>query len=210
MEWARSNTARTVVVSFLVVYLAVLVTEKEWSTVPWFAALLVINLVLWWVHLRSSRREEAGLGLAGRTGLTEPGVDATIAELLDRPAVAAAWSARPDVWRQVSYIEEGDDLATPAEDVAESIWITSDDEEGEWSVSVGDELKPLLDLDVDEDEDPLVLTLRSHPAVAEAGHMDREVYVATLRAPLTLDEFTVLAIRGLLAHHDDAVRRLLA
>ncbi|MGN6245921.1 MAG: hypothetical protein ACTHQ3_19905 [Motilibacteraceae bacterium] len=71
---------------------------------------------------------------------------------------------------------------------------------------MGDELKPLVDLDADEDADPIIAALKTHPAVTEADHPDREVYLFLVSAPLTLDEAAALSIRALVAGHVAALR----
>ena len=216
MEWARSNTFRGLVVGMLVIFVALQVTQREWSWVAVGSALLVLNLLLWRRHRAITGRGRASAPVVVSASLVmEPGVDATLTELLDRPAVQQVWSTGPAVWKQVSYLDDADGLELSAAEVADYVWILTHDDETvrqmqtHWSVGVGDELKPLLDLDIAEDDDQLVATLASHPAVAEAEHTDREQYHVVLRAPLTLDDMAALAARGLIAHHIDAVRRLL-
>lgn len=200
MKWTQSNTFRGVVVAVLVAFVVLQVVQRDW---PWLlagCALLLLNVVSW----------RAQLSMAGRgVPLVPTGADMTLSELLDRPAVRHAWDAAPAVWHQVSYLVDEEDLSLEAAEVADHVWIISGAEtQWHWSVAVGDELKPLLDLDVDQDADPLIATVSAHPAVAEVDHVDREEYAVVLRAPMTLDEVAALAVRGLVAHHLDAVRRL--
>jgi hypothetical protein len=213
MDWTRSDAFRGVVVALLLVYVVVQATLGDWTWVAIGTALLVLNLVLWAV------RAPAAPAVPGSSApTTEPlvpvGVDSTLADLLDRPGVQQAWSAGPAIWQQVSYLDDEDDLELPAHEVADYVCVSSYDDETvrqtemHWSVAVGDELKPLLDLDVDEGSDPLVATLAGHPSVDEVQHSDREQYQVALRAPMTLDDMAVLAARGLVAHHLEAVRRL--
>ena len=78
------------------------------------------------------------------------------------------------------------------------MWIEND--EG-WAIGLGDEVKPYVDLDIDETHDPLISVLKAHPAVEEAFHEDREVYRVEQRQPLSTEEFAALAARALVSHH---------
>lgn len=133
------------------------------------------------------------------------GTDQRLSELIHLPGVAAALAAGPAQWKQVSCLE--DDVGPCAiDELVEYMWIvTSPDRE--WEVAVGDEVKPYLDLDVDE-PDPLVEALAGHPLVTDAWHEDREVYLAAVEPGMTVEEFAALGARALVAHHLDAVRRL--
>lgn len=224
MQWARSNTFRGLVVGMLVVFVVIQGTERAWVWLGIGTALLVLNLVSWRrqhgrgaTHPQAAPRHAPSRHATTRAStclLMPDGVDATLSELLERSPVQQAWNTGPAVWRQVSYLEDRDDLELRADEVADYVWISTYDDEtiaqtqAHWAVGVGDELKPLLDLDVPEEEDPLVAMLASHPSVAEAVHSDREQYHVVLRAPITLDDMAALAARGLIAHHLDAVRRL--
>lgn len=205
VKWTQSNTFRGFVVAVLVVFVVLQVVQRDW---PWLlagSALLLLNVVSWRAQVSRAGRAP----VLPRGDLAPDAADVTLSELLDRPAVRQAWDTSPAVWRQVSYLEDDDDLSLEASEVADYVWLlTSDETQWHWSVAVGDELKPLLDLDVDPDEDPLIATLAGHPAVAEVDHVDREEYAVVLRSAMTLDEIAVLAVHGLVAHHLDAVRRL--
>ena len=123
--------------------------------------------------------------------------------LVQLPGVAAALAEGPAVWHQVSYLDEPLDPTT-AEELAEYIWI---DYDHTWAIGLGDEVKPYLDLDVPEEDDRVVTILKSHPAVADAYHEDREVYRVEQRGPISTEEFAELAARALVSHHVDALRR---
>lgn len=123
--------------------------------------------------------------------------------LLSVPGVAAAFAAGPPLWRQVSYLDDTRFEPTTAEELAAFVWIEEDDG---WEIGLGDEVKPYVDLDLDEDDDPVIHVLRSHPAVAGAFHEDREVYRAEFRSPVGLHEFAALAARALVSHHVHATR----
>lgn len=203
MEWARTNTVRAVVVGLLVIFVVAQAVQRDWAWLAAGTALLLLNLVLWREYRASG---PSGATTTGAPDEEAPDVDATLSELMGLPGVAEAWRSGPDVWRQVSYLDDEDDLSMPAREVADYAWVTCSD--GEWSVAVGDELKPLLDLDLPGDQDPLVTTLAAHRGVAQVHHSDREQYDVVLSAPVRLAELASLAARGLVSHHLEAVRRL--
>lgn len=208
MMWTRSNTTRGIVIALLVAFIVIQVAQRDWPWVGVMTALLALNVLSWRAQRSRSGRPDVG---GSGAGLVPTGVDSTLSELLDRPAVQQVWSSAPRTWQQVSYLGDEGDLALDADEVADYVWVITHDDESEqahWSVAVGDELKPLLDLDVDQDADPLIATLLAHAAVVEALHADREVYEVVVRTPMTVDEIATLAARGLIAHHLDAVRRL--
>lgn len=131
--------------------------------------------------------------------------DQLLSDLAELPAVAAALAEAPEVWRQVSYLDDELDACAFGE-LIEFVWIeTSPDRE--WAIAFGDEVKPYVDLDVD-DPDPLLEVLLAHPLVSDAWHEDREVYRAVVEPAMTVEEFAALGTRALIAHHLDAVRRL--
>ena len=117
---------------------------------------------------------------------------------LSLPGVAAAFAAGPQQWHQVSYV--GDDRLEPttAQEIAHHVWI--EHQQG-WEIGLGDEVKPYLDLDIDESEDPIIGVLEAHPSVEDAFHEDREVYGIEHREPLSTEELAVLVARALVAHH---------
>ena len=148
-------------------------------------------------------RSRTGMPAGGRVEEREPGGSHTLGELLTLPGVATALAAGPPVWQQVSYLD--DPLGPmPVAELAEHIWI--EDHDG-WGIGLGDEVKPFLDLDLDEDDDPIIGVLRAHPAVADAYHEDREVYRVEQRRPIGAEEFAELAARALVSHHLHALRR---
>lgn len=119
-------------------------------------------------------------------------------EWLFLPGVAAAFAAGPELWHQVSYV--GDDQLEPttAQEIAHFVWI--ENHQG-WEIGLDDEVKPYLDLDIDEADDPIVAVLKAHPSVEDAFHEDREVYGIEHREPLGTEEFAVLVARALVSHH---------
>jgi hypothetical protein len=126
-------------------------------------------------------------------------------ELLSLPGVTAAFAAGPPLWRQVSHLDDTRFEPTTAQELAAYIWLEHD--EG-WAIGLGDEVQPYLDLDIDEEDDPVVAVLRNHPAVEDAFHADREVYMVEQRRPLSTEEFAELAARALVAHHVHAAARI--
>ncbi len=175
----------------------------------WFwlgVALVVLNLV----GLLASRSRDAhgelfpGSHEPGGMSDSEDEQSHRLDALLALPGVAAAFAAGPQVWRQVSYLE--DPFApTTAEDLAEFIWLEYDDDG--WAIGLGDEVKPYVDLDMPEEDDPAVSVLKAHPAVEDAYHEDREVYRVEQRRPLGTEEFAELAARALVSHHVQAAAR---
>lgn len=170
----------------------------------WFwlgAVLVVLNLLTLW----GSRRVPVG-GTDRAGAEDEEAVDLLLADLLDRPGVAAAFAAGPELWRQVSYLDDDeplDPLTVP--EVASYVWI--EDSNG-WGIGLGEEIKPHLDLDLPEEDDPIVSVLKSHPAVTDAYHEDREVYRIEQSRPISVEEFAELAVRALVAHHVQTGARL--
>jgi hypothetical protein len=104
----------------------------------------------------------------------------------------------------VSYLHDTEFEPTTGEELAAFIWIEND--EG-WTIGLGDEVKPYVDLDIDEADDPVISVLKAHPAVEEAFHEDREVYRIEQRRPIGTEEFAELAARALVSHHVHAAAR---
>lgn len=197
-------------VALIVVIGLILVSEwPERGLLFWLGILVigmqVIALAVGTQPARAGADSESGSANVNVDDDSEASIDVRLVELLDRPEVAAAVAEAPSMWRQVSYLE--DELEpVPLTELAEDIWVSLDGEG--WTVAVGDELKPYLDLDVDEEDDPLVQALVAHPAFAIAYHEDREVYRAEPPVSLPVEEFAALAVRGLTRHHLAAVERL--
>lgn len=210
MEWTRSTWLRALVIGVLAVYVPFQLTQRDWLWTAVGAVLLVLNLLSW--RRRGPSGPVASAPAGGDGPVTAGGVDVTLGELMARPELQEIWGSGPAVWRQVSHLGEGDDLDLPAAEVADHVWISEDDDvpsaQTRWLVAVDDELKPLLDLDRAEEEDPLVAVIAGHPAVAEVMHTDREEYLVVTRTSLTLEEVAELAARGLIAHHREASDRL--
>ncbi len=86
------------------------------------------------------------------------------------------------------------------EEILEWIWVTADD--GMWSFSVGEQLKPLVDLDADEEDDPVLVTLLGEQRVVRANHEDRELYCAEVTSALSVEDATALFLRALTRGHE--------
>lgn len=71
-------------------------------------------------------------------------------------------------------------------------------------MAIGDEVLPLLDLD--NDGDFVLASLRGHADVADADHEDRELFVFTTTRTLTAAQAAVLALEVLTAAHLRAMR----
>lgn len=204
MGWTRGSWMRALA---LAASIALVVTH--WSERDgWFwlgAALVALNLLTLW---RSRRIPVGGTDQAGadRAGAdAEEATDLSLAELLDRPGVAAAFAAGPEWWCQVSYLDDEplDPLTVP--EVASYVWIENSDG---WGIGLGEEMKPHLDLDLPEEDDPIVNVLKSHPGVTDAYHEDREVYRIEQSRPISVEEFAELVVRALVAHHVRVAARL--
>lgn len=179
----------------------------------WFwvgVALVVLNLIGF-----LTTRSQAARGGERFTGPQPPGdlpldrqreddQSHRLEELLSVPGVAAAFAAGPPLWHQVSYLSDTQFEPTTAEELAAFIWLENHDG---WAIGFGDELKPYLDLDIDEADDPLIRVLKSHPAVGDAFHEDREVYRIEQLQPISTAEFAELVARALVSHHVHAAAR---
>ena len=152
-----------------------------------------------------SRRLRADQGASSAGHGDESGRSHLLAELLSLPGVAAALADGPRVWRQVSHLDATAFEPTPAEELAEFVWLEQDDEG--WTIALGDEVKPYVDLDMDEAVDPVISVLESHPAVERAVHEDREVYRIEQRRALSTTEVAELTARALVSHHLRAAGR---
>ena len=209
MEWTRSPLMRTIA---LAASIGLVVVHRDERGV-WFwtgLALVVLNLV----GLLTSRSPAGitGKRVAGSPSPVElssarPGEDGQshrLAELLSLPAVASAFDSGPRLWRQVSYLYDTRFEPATAEELAAFVWI--ENHEG-WAIALGDEVKPYVDLDIDEADDPLIRVLEAHPSVESAVHEDREIYRIEQRRPISTEEFAELAARALVSHHVHAAAR---
>lgn len=188
----------------------VLVHSDERDAWFWVGAALVVLNVGGFLATRSrAGRDERSTASHWSNGQPvdsqrEDGQSHCLDEFLSLPGVAAAFGAGPQLWRQVSYLDDTQFEPTTAEELAAFVWIEHD--EG-WAIGLGDEIKPYVDLDIDEADDPVISVLKNHPAVREALHEDREVYRIEQRRPISTEEFAELAARALVSHHSHAASR---
>jgi hypothetical protein len=205
MEWTRSPLMRALALAASVGLVVVHWDDRG----RWFwigVALTVLNLLgIWSAKARAGRPDRPDRP-GDPEAVDEESGSHRLVELLSLPGVAAALAEGPPVWQQVSYLDDplGPLEPMPVEELAEYIWLERDHG---WAIGLGDELKPYLDLDVPEEEDPVVAVLKSHPAVEDAYHEDREVYRVEQRGPISTEELAELAARALVSHHVDALRR---
>jgi hypothetical protein len=203
MDWTRSLGARLAALLAASVLLAVHWTDRG----TWFwvgATLFVLNLVgLAYSRLNGSASDSGPPDLGReamattRAGEQQDGTEVILGHL-DVPAIVAAFEEGPDDWVQVSYLDDEVLESVSWRFIAEYVWLEFD---GQWSIGLGEEVKPYLDLDLHPDDDPVLSVLRTHPAIRDAWHEDREVYAVAQRAPLTVRDFGELAARALVAHH---------
>jgi hypothetical protein len=121
--------------------------------------------------------------------------------------VAAVLPDAPAAWRNCTSRDvdfDPDDLDLPLDHVLSVVSASA--ERGHWGFFILDEVWVTLDLDVDEDIDPIITTLRGHPAVRDAEHLDREVYVFDPLSSISAAQGAALVIQALLAGHRHALR----
>jgi hypothetical protein len=123
------------------------------------------------------------------------------------PDVAAALERSPALWRScmsgdASTGGRQEHLSLTRQELVDHVWLEA--EEGRWTMALGDELFPLLDLD--DDGDFVLTSLQGHADVAAADHEDRELFVFTTTRTLTAAEAAVLALVVLTAAHSRALR----
>ncbi|MBT0770242.1 hypothetical protein KIH74_14975 [Kineosporia sp. J2-2] len=141
----------------------------------------------------------------------EPGLDPadTLLGKLYSPEVAAARAACPSRWVGLPEGLDDDDLTFTTEEVCAEVGF-GPGEEGEWSLFLHDGIRPVVDVEVRDEDDPLLRTLLSHPLVVQAEHSDRELYEwSTVGAP-SEGEMAALVLRGLAAAQERALRLALA
>lgn len=130
-----------------------------------------------------------------------------LSDLSTDPDVAAVLERSPVLWRScmsrdASTGELQEHLSLTRQELVDLVWL---DAEGDrWTMALGDELFPLLDLD--NDDDFVLASLRGHADVADADHEDRELYVFTTARTLTAAQAAVLALEVLIAAHSRALR----
>lgn len=203
MEWTRSPLMRAIALTASVGL--VLIHWDGRGTWFWVGVALVVLNMTGFLSTRW-HAGRVGEGSSGSHSSGDPALDSRreegrshrLDEWLPLPGVAAAFASGPEVWRQVSYLSDTQFEPTTAEELAQFVWI--ENHHG-WAIGLGDEVKPYLDLDITEEDDPLIRVLRSHPAVEDAFHEDREVYMIVQRQPISTEEFAELAARALVSHH---------
>lgn len=131
----------------------------------------------------------------------------TLSDLSTEPEVATVLERSPALWRScmtgdASTGELQGHAALTRQQVVDHVWL--DAEEDTWTLALGDELFPLLDLD--DDRDFVLTSLLGHADVADADHEDRELFVFTTTRPLTAAEAAALALEVLTAAHATASR----
>lgn len=202
MDWTRSLAARLAALLAATALLAVHWSDR--GTWFWVGATLFVLNLLGLAHSRANgSASDSGPPRLGphamaptRAGEPNEGTEVILGHL-DVPEVVAAFEEGPDDWVQVSYLDDEQLGSVSWRFIAEYVWLEFD---GQWSVGLGDEVKPYLDLDMNPEDDPLLSVLRTHSAVREAWHEDREVYAIEQRAPMTVRDFAELVARALVAH----------
>lgn len=195
MEWTRSPVMRAVALTASVALVVVHWDDRG----AWFwvgVALTLLNVV----GISSARARAARPDRPGPEDGAQYDGSYRLDELAGVPGVAAALAEGPPQWRQVSYLDapSGPLEPMPVEELVRYVWLEHDNG---WALCVGDELKPYLDLDLPEEDDPIVRVLKEHPAVEDAYHQDREVYRVEHRRPVAAEDFAQLAARALVSHH---------
>ena len=205
VRWTRHPLTRAAALAASV-YLVIAYADER-STWFWAGIVLtVLNLV--GILARAGSSSPARPRDASPLVVDPDTTSARLSELLDDPSVASAWATAPPEWVQVAYLDDpaGPLGPVPARGLADFVWLAR---EGlDWQVSVGDEVKPYLDLDAPDEGDPILRILRTHPAVVEAWHEDREVYVLRPSHELPLDRVARLAARALATGQVEAAARL--
>ncbi|MBT0768273.1 hypothetical protein KIH74_05025 [Kineosporia sp. J2-2] len=128
----------------------------------------------------------------------------TLLGRLDAPEVAAARAVCPSRWVSIPEGLDDDDFTFTTEEVCQEVGFGSGDE-GAWSLFLHDSIRPVVDVDVDDAQDPLLRTLRAHPLVVEAEHSDRELYEWRTRGEPSEGEMAALALTGLAAAQERAL-----
>jgi hypothetical protein len=140
----------------------------------------------------------------GPNGARQPDVaEVSLADVRDLPLVAAAIAAAPTEWGGTTWAygeAEPVDASASLEELLDWIWVEADD--GVWSLSLGEELKPLVDLDADEEDDPVLMTLLAEHRVHRAYHEDRELYCVEVTSPLSVEDAAALFLRALTRGHE--------
>jgi hypothetical protein len=198
MEWTRSPLMRALALAASVSLVVVHWDDRgRWFWVG--VALTVLNVL----GILGARARAAGAPERPQEEVPDEGRSYRLDELLSVPGVAAALSTGPQVWQQVSYLDDPLE-PMPVEELVHYVWLERDHG---WAIGLGDEMKPYLDLDLPEEDDPIVRVLEEHPAVDDAYHEDREVYRVEHRRPIAPEEFAELAARALVSHHVHALHR---
>ena len=130
----------------------------------------------------------------------------TLAEVQTEPEVAAALEQAPALWRNCVFSDAAtgklENVSLTRQELVHYVWLNAED--GTWTLALGEEFFPLLDLD--NDSDPVLASLRDHADVADAYHEDREVFVFSTTRTLTAAEAAILVLQTLTAGHSQALR----
>ena len=196
MAWTRSPWMRLIALAIGVALVVAHVEER--GSFFWLGIAIVVLNGIGLLALVAAGSGSAAEESPSRAVEEADEVDSKLAELRHLPGVAQALAAAPPQWRQVTYFDHTFE-PTDLDWLADYVWITTEDDG--WGLGLGDEVKPFVDLDMDESDDPALTVFAADPRVAEAFHEDREVYRVATRTPLTTAEFAVLAIQALSAHH---------
>ncbi|WP_406037555.1 hypothetical protein OG799_23260 [Micromonospora sp. NBC_00898] len=128
--------------------------------------------------------------------------------LADRPAVRAVLAQAPPHFADLVFTPGDPDMALTREELLANVTVATADGLS-WTLSLGEEIKAVVDTGPDVFDDDLVLAaLTARPEVARAEHPDREVYEMTLSAPMPADEMLALSVAALTAAHRELARRL--
>lgn len=123
--------------------------------------------------------------------------DRTLRDLLPVPL--------PGPFAAMTWQPIGDDFssedAMTTDELAEWAWLAWDAPRAEWTLSVADEWKAVIDIGLDEDADPLIAALRSVPCVTDVEHVDREVWVWRARLDIATEAMSEHVLRALAAAH---------
>ncbi|MGC5020320.1 hypothetical protein [Micromonospora sp. DT47] len=128
-------------------------------------------------------------------------------QLAATPPVAAVLDRAPRVLLPIAG-PDLPDTALPREDLCKVLYLGTGDGLT-WVLSLGDEVKPVVDAGCDlVDDDLLEEALAAQPDVDEVWHVDREVFEVSLSRALPADEVLARWVDAIVtAHRELASRR---